>query len=134
MTTRTITADEARDLLDGTTPGPWAVGTHQEQAVGIAAVSLHPDAADAEWPLLCTDTTGAVVVVDVDDLRLMAAAPDLAATVIALHARIAEARDLAHRLAVSKGIAGTKGEAALLDVRDLLAAALRDARDQKEAP
>ena len=59
---------------------------------------------------------------------------DLAATVIALHARIAEARDAANRLAVSRGIAGTKGEAALLDVRDLLAAAMRDTHDQKEAP
>ena len=55
---------------------------------------------------------------------------DLAATVIALHARIAEARDAANRLAVSRGVAGTKGETALLDVRDLLARAL----DFEEAP
>ena len=48
----------------------------------------------------------------------------LAATVIALHARIAEARDAANRLAVSRGVAGTKGETALLDVRDLLAQTL----------
>ena len=47
---------------------------------------------------------------------------------------VAHARDRANYFAVSKGIAGTKGETALLDVRDLLAAALRDARDQKEAP
>lgn len=42
---------------------------------------------------------------------------------------VAEARDLAGRLAVSKGIAGTKGESALLDVRDALAAALRGVSD-----
>lgn len=46
----------------------------------------------------------------------------------ALLQTITEARDLAHKLAISRGIAGTKGETALLDVRDLLARALGGGR------
>lgn len=56
--------------------------------------------------------------------------PDAHAEVRRLRAAITAAHDLAHRLAVSRGIAGTRGEAALFDVRDVLSAALRG----EEAP
>lgn len=73
-----ITAEEAEKLLDGTTPGPWELD-------GVRPHTAHV------WPVDgCDDPiTGEI---DIDNAHLIAAAPDLARTVIALHAQLADAK------------------------------------------
>ncbi|QDF20217.1 hypothetical protein SEA_BRAN_57 [Corynebacterium phage Bran] len=71
-----MTPDEARDLLDGTTPGPWEVDTESTVEASIWSPSVivigpYYDREDAErWE------TGTP-----EDLRLAAAAPVLAAMI-----------------------------------------------------
>lgn len=66
-----ITADEARALLEGTTPGPWRI----EGSIGDDVPAIVSDDAEALVTELCEDATA-------EDVALMIAAPDLAATVI----------------------------------------------------
>jgi hypothetical protein len=72
MTHRTITAEEARALLEAATPGPWS-------SLPLTADRVGPD-----------------LVVRVrmreGDSDLSAAAPDLAASVVALHAEVERMR------------------------------------------
>lgn len=73
-----ITAEEAGKLLDGTTPGPWELDGFRPHTAHV-------------WPVDgCDDPiTGEI---DIDNAHLIAAAPDLARTVIALHAQLADAK------------------------------------------
>ena len=58
-------------------------------------------------------------------MRMLGGYPDTRDEVARLRRAVADAHDLAHRLAISHGVAGTRGEAALFDVGDVLGAALR---------
>lgn len=73
-----LTKQEIEALLDGTTPGPWELD-------GVRPHTAHV------WPVDgCDDPiTGEI---DIDNAHLIAAAPDLARTVIALHAQLADAK------------------------------------------
>lgn len=78
MSPRTVTPAEAQEMLDGATPGPWRVsgaGDDDRNAVVDCA----------------SGTTLAAEAHDYENRALMAAAPDLAATVAAEPARIAAA-------------------------------------------
>ena len=72
-----VSADAARELLEGSTPGPWCAGRSSSGHLCIAQ----------------TTDPGEDVAVALDaifaDAALMAAAPDLARTVVALHERVA---------------------------------------------
>lgn len=78
---RIVSADEARALLEGTTEGPWDFlpADAEDEAYVSQASAPHEDVA------LVLDVTDA-------DGRLFAAAPDLAATVVHLHAELARLR------------------------------------------
>lgn len=100
---RMISAEEARTLTEAATPGPWAVD-ERVACVGIVAPALtrlpglgrdypgviafwHPPigvALDECYPRWSHDRPG--------DLALLAAAPDLAATVVTLHAEVERVR------------------------------------------
>jgi len=82
MTTKT-TADEARDLLSGTTPGPWAYTAACEEVPARITQAHDP-------------TEDVAIIGDVLDAdgRLMAAAPDLARTVIAQVVEVAAMREI----------------------------------------
>ncbi|MGP9611408.1 hypothetical protein ACT3TD_13770 [Corynebacterium sp. AOP36-E1-14] len=74
-----ITADQAKTLLDGATPGPWMLNPH--------GIILQGD--DMSAPV--TEAVGHMYRRDPDETangELMAAAPDLARTVIAQAAEI----------------------------------------------
>ena len=66
--TRLVSADEARGLLEGATPGPWLLSADRETITQTSHVTRDV------WTIPRT----------LDDMSLCAAAPDLAATVIAL--------------------------------------------------
>lgn len=95
---RTITADEARRLLEGTTPGPWndvrigsegdgSACSHEHQLCNVDGIAVAIITHDGATGALAND-------------RLIGAAPDLAATVIA------QAEELeALRCAASKSVA-----------------------------
>ncbi len=77
---RIISADEARGLLDGTTPGPW----HADSEFGwLFALD---DGARRTIARLDSEDTRET---DDSDIAIIAAAPDLAVSVIALHERLA---------------------------------------------
>lgn len=79
-----ITAEEAGKLLDGTTPGPWrAVGS--DICVGLGLRLRRLLKAWRTWDDAGNETTTA-------NAALSAKAPDLARTVIALHAQLADAK------------------------------------------
>jgi len=77
----TISADEAKALLDAATPGPW------HTMMGWGGVRLGIEADGSSVVVYGTDDDDAGVELD-EDARLIAAAPDLAATVIELSERI----------------------------------------------
>lgn len=79
-----ITAEEAKKLLDGTTPGPWDWDTG-DGTIYMADGDVSPRIATIDWDNTDADQGYA-------DAELIAAAPDLARTVIALHAQPADAR------------------------------------------
>lgn len=108
MSARWVSADEAQELLGGTTPGPWAVweghvsvfsGVSENTRGALAGEQVcevtpfresshdpDPDESDCG----CEDEgCEACFPTMVADARLIAAAPDLARTVIALHERVA---------------------------------------------
>lgn len=84
-TNHIITADEARALLEAATPGPWEwsvwAGRHR------ARLCTEEQFASGEGWLLQLDTDR----VHGGTAELIAAAPDLAATVVALHAEVERA-------------------------------------------
>lgn len=110
MTTRQVSADEARAMVAAATPGPWGVYAQErqlnetgraqfpdgcapivERRIGTAWVhpQLHGPA-----PVVTTSTgpfhdPPTTVEVSDADATLIAAAPDLAHTVVALHDRVA---------------------------------------------
>ena len=80
-----ITAEDAKKLLDGSTPGPWEWTTGRFSNNPYLSPNI----------LLLTFDGGGPDGVDPNDAanaRLIAAAPDLARTVIALHAQLADAQ------------------------------------------
>ena len=88
MSPRTITAAEAQALLDGTTPGPW-------RAEPFGVVASVPD--DIGNQVACAFGRVAAAHIEVGALRdanaaLLAAAPDLARTIIAHVAEIERLR------------------------------------------
>ena len=101
MTTDTMTADEAQRLLDGATPGEWGAYRPSEYPKDFRLASLQGAPVRYVGRLTCSHpnephpTKG--------DAALCAAAPRLAASVVALHARLAQVtaeRDALRTLAV----------------------------------
>ncbi len=84
MTLRFHTADEARALLDGATAGPWVDG-HEFGFVFVRGESRAHVVARLDGEDI-RETGGA-------DLRLLASAPALARSIIALHERHEETLD-----------------------------------------
>ena len=98
-----ITAQKAEDLLTGATPGPWRIGPE-----GSEGSYVLPDCEDKrERGKYITLVGGRVQPLDGKNARLIAAAPDLAETVIALTERLdkiaAEIRDLRVNDAITVG-------------------------------
>ena len=92
MTPRIITVDEAREMLDAATPGPWNDERIGADGDGSACSHEHQ---------LCNADGIAVAIITHDGApsarandRLLAAAPDLAATVIAQAADIERLRSI----------------------------------------
>lgn len=87
MIHRTITAEEARALREAATPGPWRKS--DEWNVMVTAGTRYPVISAGSnsmgWPVPHA-TRG--------NTALIAAAPDLAATVEALHAEVQRLRDI----------------------------------------
>lgn len=77
MTSRVISPSEAEALLGSATPGPWRI--ENKDCLDYWADCIEPD------------VMGVSSASD-QDLALMAAAPDLAATVVELHAEVAQLR------------------------------------------
>jgi len=87
MTHRTITAEEARTLREAATPGPWHVGRSALCDCLRKCVNVYADQGeDVTRP--CRSE------VSDRDAQLLAAAPDLAATVEALHAEVERLGDI----------------------------------------
>lgn len=79
-----ITADEATKLLDGATPGPWeADGDPWNRIIWSSAENR---------VCFMAHSNGLDDARDIATSNLIAAAPDLARTVIALHAQLADAQ------------------------------------------
>ena len=86
MTHRTITAEEARTLREAATPGPWHVGRSALCDCLRPCVNVYAEhGEDVTRPCRSDVSEG--------DAPLLAAAPDLAATVEALHAEVARLQD-----------------------------------------
>ncbi len=88
MTPRIITADEARVLREAATPGPWRVTDYDTVAPSIGCggwdiAVVHGDDDGRPWD---ADDSEPVAPLPLSDAALIAAAPDLAATVEALEA------------------------------------------------
>lgn len=87
MTRRIITADEARVLREAATPGPWHVGRSALCDCLRPCMNVYAEhGEDVTRPCRSEVSEG--------DAPLLAAAPDLAATVEALHAEVARLREL----------------------------------------
>ena len=80
-----ITAEDAKKLLDGSTPGPWEWTTGRFSNNPYLSPNILLLAFDGGGP-------DGVDPNDAANARLIAAAPDLARTVIALHAQLADAQ------------------------------------------
>ena len=80
-----ITAEEAEKLLDGSTPGPWEWTTGRFSNNPYLSPNILLLAFDGGGP-------DGVDPNDAANARLIAAAPDLARSVIALHAQLADAQ------------------------------------------
>lgn len=79
-----ITAEAAKKLMDGTTPGPWAAdGDPWNRIIWSSAENR---------VCFMAHSNGLNDDQDMATSRLVAAAPDLARTVIALHAQLADAQ------------------------------------------
>jgi hypothetical protein len=99
MTRRIITADEARVLREAATPGPWHVGRSALCDCLRPCMNVYAEhGEDVTRPCRSDVSEG--------DAPLLAAAPDLAATVEALHAEVARLRALV-REAYREGFAAS---------------------------
>lgn len=87
MEKRIITAAEAKELLEGTTPGPWRTRDGHTYEVGPTVII---ESAPVDIDVAIVIETGNPV--DTKDARLCAAAPDLAATVVSQAAEIERLR------------------------------------------
>jgi hypothetical protein len=87
METREITAEEATKLLDGTTPGPWRTRQGHTYEVGPTVIV---ESAPVDIDVALVIETGNPV--DANDARLIAAAPELARTVITQSAEVERLR------------------------------------------
>lgn len=96
MSPRIITADEARVLREAATPGPWHVGRSALCDCWRRCVNVYADQGeDVTRPCRSDVSEG--------DAPLLAAAPDLAATVEALHAEVARLSASRDRWRVAAG-------------------------------
>ena len=96
---RIITADEARVLREAATPGPWHVGRSALCDCLRPCMNVYAEhGEDVTRPCRSDVSEG--------DAPLLAAAPDLAATVEALHAEVARLRALV-REAYREGFAAS---------------------------
>ncbi len=110
---RIISAEEARVLREAATPGPWHVGRSALCDCWRRCVNVYADQGeDVTRP--CRSE------VSEEDAPLLAAAPDLAATVEALHAEVERLRDKAIRFDLDQaGIEQREAEAVeLVELRD----------------
>jgi hypothetical protein len=100
MTRRIITADEARVLREAATPGPWHVGRSALCDCLRPCMNVYAEhGEDVTRPCRSDVSEG--------DAPLLAAAPDLAATVEALHAEVARLRASMQRISgVVAAVAG----------------------------
>lgn len=99
MTTRIISAAEAQTLLEDSTPGPWEIEDRPREC------QVYISTEHGEPRLQYTGWSGFISVYGSKDLprvgqivananaALVAAAPDLAASVVALHALLAREKD-----------------------------------------
>ena len=120
-----VSADEARVLREAATPGPWSVlddgNTGCRDIRGTTGDTTHDT---AFTPGLWDDD------MDAANARLIAAAPDLAATVEALHAECAALRRQVGEL-TALGVSIHKAAAAAMDAeRDAVVAWLRENADE----
>ena len=98
MSTR-ITAEEAKKLLDGTTPGPWRARKGRNALGEVRIV----ESSRVDIDVACVIDVRAPQ--DGADSRLIAAAPDLAATVIAQAAEVEQlTRELTEARATITGV------------------------------
>lgn len=120
---RIITAEEARALRGEATPGPWAVQEYPHEGEGSDAAVYQPDTMDC-----IVGASGTA------DARLIAAAPDLAATVEHLRA---EPNALRAQRDMWRGLALDAAEAIrahrLHETSQYVAALLRTMEQQRAA-
>jgi uncharacterized protein YceH (UPF0502 family) len=103
MNHRTITATEARALVQAATPGPWTWIERGPHAVGIDAPSGERRLEYVTWESLALvhgseDDPRAGLDVARRNADLICAAHDLAETVVALQAEVARLRELVDAL------------------------------------
>lgn len=106
-----ITAEEAKKLLDGTTPGPWDWDTG-DGTIYMADGDVSPRIATIDWDNTDADQGYA-------DAELIAAAPDLARTVIALHAQLADAK-AAQAMVVERAVGVAKRHRSKVQINEPL--------------
>jgi hypothetical protein len=108
---RIVPADEARVLREAATPGPW-----HDRDSAVEADSAPRDGVEDDG----SGWTVCEYVTHTPDAALIAAAPDLAATVEALHAEVERLRDKAIRFDLDQaGIEQREAEAVeLVELRD----------------
>jgi hypothetical protein len=99
MTPRIISAAEARVLREAATPGPWHVGRSALCDCWRRCVNVYAEHGEDVTRPCRSEVSEA-------DAPLLAAAPDLAATVEALHAEVARLRALV-REAYREGFAAS---------------------------
>ena len=93
MTPRIITADEARELLHGATEGPWEVGVASSWQGSVRIeTEMYVRRPGDNVALAAQVIDPRTEEISESNARLLAAAPDLAATVIAQAAEIASIR------------------------------------------
>lgn len=110
-TTDMITAEEAEKLLDGTTPGPWrAEGDPWSRIVWSSAENR---------VCFMAHSNGLDDARDVATSNLVAAAPDLARTVIALHAQLADAK-AAQAMVVERAVGVAKRHRSKVQINEPL--------------
>ena len=107
----TITKEEVQKLLDGTTPGPWrAEGDPWSRIVWSSAENR---------VCFMAHSNGLDDARDVATSNLVAAAPDLARTVIALHAQLADAK-AAQAMVVERAVGVAKRHRSKVQINEPL--------------
>jgi hypothetical protein len=96
-----ITAEQAKELLDAATRGPWRLDPKDPTLVRFPST--------VDWTSYPLDPEPVSVRDHVADMALVAAAPDLAKAVIDLSAQLSAARSALTRMDVA-GVATALGE------------------------